>query len=105
MPDEAREVIFPQGLPVTMLNQEPLETRDAGQDQRLAAQTPRDQSDDDASTHAEGGLSSEAGVIKEQARRVQPLNDEENLLMASAGNPPADEKAKNRGDNGNDHRN
>ena len=49
------------------------------------------------STMAEGGLSSEAGVIEEQARHVQPLNDGENLLKVPSGTPPADEKAKNPG--------
>jgi hypothetical protein len=43
-----------------------------------------------------------ASVIKEQARQVQPLNDEENLLTIPSGAPPADEKAKNHGDNGNE---
>ena len=59
---------------------------------RLPQQPARDEPDM-AATQAEGGLSSEASVIKDQARQVQPLNDDENLLKAS-GTPPADEKAK-----------
>ena len=99
MPDEAREVVFPQGIPVTMLDGKPEETHDVGPVKRLPAQPPHDELDA-ASTKAEGGLSSEAGVIKEQARQVQPLNDGENLLKGPSGTPPADEKATNHGDNG-----
>ena len=34
----------------------------------------------DASTTAEAGLYSEAEVIKEQAKKAQPLDNKENLL-------------------------
>ncbi len=81
MPDEAREVIFPQGIPVTMLHGKPDETKQIEPVQQNPAQPPTDELDA-ASTKAEGGLSSEAGVIKEQARHVRPLNDGENLLKA-----------------------
>jgi small-conductance mechanosensitive channel len=101
MPDEAREVIFPQGIPVTMLDREPGGSHDVGPVERSPAQPPRDEPDV-ASTQAEGGLSSEAGVIKEQARKVQPLNDGENLLAVPSGTPPADGEAKNHGDDGNE---
>ncbi len=93
MPDEAREVVFPQGIPVTILNGQPGETHDAGPARRLPAQPPRDELDA-ASTKAEGGLSSEAGVIKEQARQVQPLNDGENLLKGPSGTTSTDENVK-----------
>jgi len=92
MPDEAREVVFPQGIPITMVNGKP-ETHDVDPVERLPAQSPRN--DFEApSTMAGGGLSSEAVVIEEQARHVQPLNDGENLLKGSPGKLPADEKAK-----------
>ena len=89
MPDEAREVIFPQGIPVTMLDREPGEAHDVGPAKRSPAQPRRDEPDV-ASTAAEGGLSSEAGVIKEQARHVHPLNDGENLLKVPPRAPPTD---------------
>ena len=50
--------------------------------------------------NAEGGLYSEAGVIKEQARQVQPLNDGENLLKVASDNAPTGDKAMNRSCNG-----
>ena len=99
MPDEAREVVFPQGIPVTMLNGKPGETHDIGPVKRLPAQPPREELAT-ASTKAEGGLSSEAVVIKEQARQVKPLNDGENLLKVPSGAPPAAEQGKNHGDIG-----
>lgn len=84
MPDEAREVIFPRGIPVTMLPPRPEPTRDAAPSMRSPGDAAQDQHQV-ASTHAEGGLSSEAGMIKDQARQVQPLNDGENLLKAPSG--------------------
>ncbi len=75
MPDEAREVVFPKGIPITMLDGQPGKPR-------LPAPPPREEHGV-ASTKAEGGLSSEASVIKEQARQVEPLNDGENLLKTS----------------------
>lgn len=101
MPDEAREVIFPQGIPVTMLDQKSGPAHEVGPAKRSPVQSPRDESNVPA-TQAEGGLSSEAGAIKEQARQAQMLNDGENLLPVPSGAPPADEKTKSRGDNGNE---
>lgn len=94
MPDEAREVVFPQGIPVTMLHGK------TGGKQEVVAVKPHPapppcDAIDAASTKAEGGLSSEAGVIKEQARHVQPLNDGENLLKVVPVAVPATEKANN----------
>jgi len=78
MPDEAREVVFPKGIPITMVDGKP-ETRQDSPVPRLPLQTPHEECEV-ASTKAEGGLASEAGVIEEQARKVRPLNDGENLL-------------------------
>jgi len=97
MPDEAREVVFPQGIPITMLNRQPAGTTDLKVVKRLPAQSPHDEPDE-ASTKAEGGLASEAGVIKDQARQVRPLNDGENLLKVPSNTPTAAEQGKNHGD-------
>lgn len=97
MPDEAREVIFPQGIPITMLDRQSARAPDARPAERLPTPPPRDQPEVTC-TKAEGGLSSEAGVITRQARQIQPLNDEENLLKVPSGAPPADGKTPNRGD-------
>jgi small conductance mechanosensitive channel len=79
MPDEAREVVFPQGIPVTMLEGIPADVHIATPGKQLPAE-PRYEELDVASTKAEAGLYSEATVIKEQARQAQPLKEGENLL-------------------------
>jgi len=98
MPDEAREVIFPQGIPVTMVDGNPRVAAKERPAPRSPSIPPRGEIDE-ASTPAEGGLSSEAEVINEQARRVEPLNDGENLLKASSL-PPSNKAAGKRGDEG-----
>ena len=78
MPDEAREVIFPQGVSVRMLEE-------SAED----AQVPRPKTSEEeqaaVSTAAEAGLYSEAGVLEEQARQAQPLQEGENLLGGAPG--------------------
>jgi small-conductance mechanosensitive channel len=78
MPDDAREVVFPQGLPVTLRRVDRAEDETFRGSDGLTENKKNDQ--EEVSTNAEGGLSSEAGVIKAQARQAQPLNDDENLL-------------------------
>lgn len=92
MPDEAREVVFPQGVPVTVLDGKPEERRGAMPGKRIPAEAPPEELDA-VSTKAEAGLYSEAGVIEEQARQVQPLKDGENLLQVAAGIPASEEQA------------
>lgn len=86
MPDEAREVIFPQGIPVEMIEAKPAATRAARPDQQPPVESPADENDA-ASTKAEAGLYSEASVIEEQARNAQPLKDVENLLPVVSDTP------------------
>jgi small-conductance mechanosensitive channel len=82
MPDDAREVVFPKGLPVTLRRldrqQDPPEHQSG--DKPAAHAPAHDTRSDDVSTKAEGGLASEAGTINAQARHAKPLNDDENLL-------------------------
>ncbi len=82
MPDAAREIIFPQGIPVW---------HEKVEDNSRATTAPKAAPDHDkVSTKAEGGLHSEAAVIEEQARRTRKP-DAENLLQpgASTGVSPA----------------
>lgn len=82
MPDEAREVIIPRGVPVTML-------ADSMNEIRSRAVTPPHSQEEHGpevvATRAEGGLSSEADTLDEQARRAQPPDQKENLLRAEKG--------------------
>jgi len=84
MPDEAREVVFPQGVPVTLLEGKPAKAHEPGPKKNLHAESPAAKLGA-ASTEAEAGLYSEAGVIEEQARQVQPLKSGENLLQDAVG--------------------
>ncbi len=89
MPDEAREVIFPRGVPVTLLNGE---SDQSGERQRLRPPDGHKPTtgEDEVSTKAEAGLSSEAAAIQEQVRKAQPLDEQENLLQAAPKVPAAE---------------
>jgi small conductance mechanosensitive channel len=78
MPDAAREIIFPQGVPIV---------RDGAGDAAPAPSSRVAPGSDVVSTKAEGGLHSEAGVIEEQARRTRKPG-EQDLLKSGAS--PAD---------------
>jgi len=86
MPDEAREVVFPKGIPVTMLKTESDKTHHVASS-RASNTIHVPEEPDTVSTKAEAGLSSEAVEIEEQARQAQPLNKGENLLQSAPGDP------------------
>jgi len=89
MPDEAREVVFPKGIPVTLLDGK-LDLVAATEPPERPG-TPPSSEDSAVSTKAEAGLSSEAAVIEEQARRSKPLDEGENLLKGAAGPTSAEQ--------------
>jgi small conductance mechanosensitive channel len=93
MPDEAREVVFPQGVPVTLIDGKPAETRGAAPGKQLPAES-RHEELGVVSTKAEAGLYSEAAVIEEQARQAQPMKDGENLLPVASGTSTPEEQTK-----------
>jgi small-conductance mechanosensitive channel len=78
MPDESREIIFPEGVPLRQIEtdavEQPDELRPAeGLPQQAVESTSVD-------TDAEAGLRSEAGEIKAQANRSWKPDEGENLL-------------------------
>ena len=85
MPDEAREILFPGGVHVML---EKPEKGTEGEEIESPAENPQlhDPGAEAASTKAEGGLHSEAGVIREQARQAQPAPPEDNLLQEDSLN-------------------
>ncbi len=83
MPDEAREIVFPHGVPVTMIERSVDEPKVKVPEPPVPFEI-RGAELENVSTKAEGGLSSEADVIKEQARQAQPLKEGENLLQPAA---------------------
>jgi small conductance mechanosensitive channel len=97
MPDEAREVVFPRGVPVTLEERdgaarrgEPSASPAPARPER--AVDPGSAGEEAVSTRAEGGLRSEADKIEEQARHGKPLDEDENLLVADGGAKPASGK-------------
>jgi small-conductance mechanosensitive channel len=79
LPDEAREVTFPRGVPVRMLS--PTAEEDGNGEPKAAQPHPRaGAAAESASSRAEGGLSSEAGAIEDQARHSRLPSAGENLL-------------------------
>ncbi|MDY0281519.1 MAG: mechanosensitive ion channel family protein [Salinivirgaceae bacterium] len=76
MPDEAREVTFPHGVPVRMIEGE--EAAEAAQ----PAPVKQTAEAETVATKAEAGLQSEAGEIQEQAR--SSWTPGENLLTSSS---------------------
>lgn len=71
MPDAAREIIFPNGVPVVS------EHADAARPVEAPAVAKQEE---EVATKAEGGLDSEASVIEKQARQSRKPGDEQNLL-------------------------
>ncbi|MFZ5830393.1 MAG: mechanosensitive ion channel domain-containing protein [Planctomycetota bacterium] len=80
MPDEAREVLFPQGVPVHLIDER--RAADAGVPVEKRPAEPAAE-DDRPSVPAEGGLRSDAPQIEEQARRSRLPEEGEDLLRAS----------------------
>jgi small-conductance mechanosensitive channel len=91
MPDEAREVIFPRGVPIIGAVDQPERGRDDEPKAQPAAARARPDCSA-ASTKAEAGLYSEAGVLEAQARQARQLHEGENLLTNELTEPP--EKAQ-----------
>ncbi len=74
MPDEAREVVFPSGVPVRMVGSDSVETHRPGDDLQSAG-------DDEAAAHsAEGDLTSEADEIEQQAQQSRAPEAGQDLL-------------------------
>lgn len=89
MPDEAREIVFPERVPVVIVDAKA--ERPAS---RPPAKRPASKDvEDPASTKAEAGLSSEAGMLSGQARNARVLGKSENLLR---GAPPENPEGRRR---------
>jgi small-conductance mechanosensitive channel len=93
MPDEAREVVFPHGIRVTVLDGQPVDAHGAMPGKGLHPES-RYEAVTAVSTKAEAGLYSEAVVIEEQARHTQLLKGGENLLPAASGTPISEKQTR-----------
>lgn len=93
MPDEARELIFPHGIPVTVLDGQLADAHGAIPGKGLPPAS-RPEEPAAVSTKAEAGLYSDAVVIEEQAQQAQLLKDDENLLPAAPGSSTSERQTK-----------
>jgi small-conductance mechanosensitive channel len=80
MPDEARELVFPQGVPVHLVDGRHPESngRSESSAERSAVQPPKVEP---VSTGSEAGLATDAEQIENQARRATSPEAGENLLI------------------------
>ncbi len=88
MPDEAREVVFPRGVPVTIIDAKQEPTKDP-ESLKSSGELPRSDGLEVVSTKAEAGLSNEAGMLEELARQAKPVDEGENLLGTTTNPRPA----------------
>lgn len=88
LPDEAREVIFPRGVPVKIQQEDPIENNHVPKQNlqpdrnALAPESDRNEREPLA-TRAEGDLSNEREEVQRQAAATSPPDQGENLLEAS----------------------
>jgi small-conductance mechanosensitive channel len=81
-PDEAREIIFPRGVPIHLIEGESHEARPSlaskqnGKQRSERSALPAEPS----KTEAEGGLKSDADLIERQAEQSDRIDDSENLI-------------------------
>jgi small-conductance mechanosensitive channel len=82
MPDEAREIVFPRGVPLRMIDATPIDSRPARRETAVAGDSSRSTAAavEPVSTGAEAGLRTEADEIEEQARNASQPESGENLL-------------------------
>jgi hypothetical protein len=90
---EAQEIVFPLGIPVTVLQGKPADAQGSILGKGLPPES-RNEELAAVSTKAEAGLYSEAAVIEEQARQAKTLQSGENLLPVATGNTLSEEQAK-----------
>ncbi|MFO7495582.1 MAG: mechanosensitive ion channel family protein, partial [Desulfobacterales bacterium] len=83
MPDEAREIIFPNGVAVRLIAPEGLPREGAKPPPTAAPQAF--EAPETASTDAEGGLRSESGEIQQQARHSRTPEAGQDLLKPPPG--------------------
>lgn len=90
MPDDQREIVFPTGVPVQMLEESSAESRStAGQ----SVQEPNKPSArEELSNDAEGDFASEASELNEQARRSRDPDEADTDLL---NDPPSEANTQN----------
>jgi len=84
IPDDAREIIFPRGVPVQLMQAEDAESQRAERRHESSRPETLSAPDEPLATSAEGDLSSDAQEIEDQARQSRPMDDENLLTPATS---------------------
>lgn len=87
MPDEMREMIFPQGIPVELISKK--ESGVIPQNKVTTRSKPTEIEPPSASTKAEASLSNEAVKLRQQSKEAWQPGDGENLLQVENDNKPS----------------
>jgi small conductance mechanosensitive channel len=95
MPDEAREIIFPRGVPVSVHTEPTSEASRKSEAADRRSLQPRHDAHE-VCTEAEAGLKSEAGDIQKQAREATTMDESENLLAGPEPGPDNSATRRNR---------
>jgi hypothetical protein len=88
MPDDQREIVFPEGIPIR--NQETDEETDSDaarskQDATRDLAAPPSKADEEVLNDAEGDFSSEAEVVRKQAEQSRDPDDGSTDLLSNGG--------------------
>jgi hypothetical protein len=89
MPDAAREIVFPRGVPIQMTDGEERPRPRSEPAKRTPA--TKETAGSAVSTSAEGGLCSETEKLKEQAEKARPPEEGADLLKKPPEPPAAKE--------------
>ncbi|MHB0959359.1 MAG: mechanosensitive ion channel domain-containing protein [Pirellulaceae bacterium] len=90
MPDETRELVFPYGVPVRIIQEPQTQETVAESGARWAESGARlSEETDSVSVQGEAGLNSDAQQIEQQAHQARPMEEGENLLQTFDGEAPA----------------
>jgi len=96
MPDEGREIIFPETVPIRLVREPRQEMTDTRPRHREAAPAAKKPEPDVVSTEAEGGLQSDAEEIQEIADSSRPADESKNLLEPAEAPEPDQSAAEGR---------
>ncbi|HAH48480.1 MAG TPA: mechanosensitive ion channel protein MscS, partial [Planctomycetaceae bacterium] len=86
MPDDAREVIFPQGVPVTMVSAEEAEAKKTAPAKQPPLTPPRSPvaiPEEETVTEAEGSLASEYNELERQSQQARDPEEDSTDLLSS----------------------
>ena len=83
MPDDAREIVFPEGVPILQINKQEQEEEKVRTVQRASAQARQEKEPE--STESEGNLGSDVANLNAQAQAAPSPEEGSDLLATDGG--------------------